>query len=86
MLEIDMIIVNNMKLIKFEMIVDILEIWCKINIFFLFVLEVLEFFMNINNVLMEDLFVNIDIFFGKNLYFKFMVLVFLFCYIDFVGL
>lgn len=42
--------------------------------------------MNINNVLMEDLFVNIDIFFGKNLYFKFMVLVFLFCYIDFVGL
>lgn len=84
--ETDTITVNNTKLTKLEMIADILEIRRKINTSSLSVLEALEFFTNINNALMEDLFVNIDIPSGKNLHSKLMVLVFLLRHIDLVGL
>lgn len=84
--ETDTITVNNTKLTKLEMIADILEIRRKINKSSLSVLEALEFFTNMNNALMEDLFVNIDIPSGKNLHSKLMVLVFLLRHIDLVGL
>lgn len=84
--ETDTITVNNTKLTKLEIIAGILEIRSKINTSSLSVLEALEFFTNINNALMEDLFVNIDVPAGKSLHSKLMVLVFLLRHIDLVGL